>query len=132
MIGIDTNVLVRLLVADNASQADAVRHFFAQRSGADPVFVSTVVLLEALWVLRRRFGYSRQAVLDALRQMVASAEFTFQYGERLAEVLEAGDPSSSDIADHLIASAALSAGCSHTVTFDKKAANRVPGMELLS
>ncbi len=131
MIGIDTNVLVRFLAGDDAGQADALRRFFSERNPADPAFVSKVVLLEALWVLRRRFGYSRSAVLDALRQVLATAEFKFEHGEQLEEILAAGDPSSSDIADHLIAWSANANGCSRTVTFDKRAASRVPGMELL-
>ncbi|WP_309085035.1 type II toxin-antitoxin system VapC family toxin [Chelativorans sp.] len=132
MIGIDTNVLVRLLVADNAGQTDAVRRFFAQRNSDDPAYVSTVALLETLWVLRRRFGYSRSTILDALRQLVASAEFQFEHGERLEQILATGDPSSSDIADHLISCSSNAAGCTRTVTFDRRAASRVPGMELLA
>ena len=132
MIGIDTNVLVRLLVADDSRQAQAVGEFFAQRSGGDPVFVSAVVLMEALWVLRRRFGYSRSVVIDVLRKMMASPEISFEHGDRLADILANGDPSTSDIADHLIAWSSEEAGCLRTITFDKRAAKRNPSMELLA
>ncbi|WP_048645030.1 PIN domain-containing protein [Nitratireductor soli] len=132
MIGIDTNVLLRFLVVDHAGQVDVVRDFFANRSGSDPVFVSAIVLLEALWVLKRRFGYTRSDVAAALRQLLSSPEFEFEHGERLTELLSIGDPSSSDIADRLIAESGKVAGCSRTVTFDRSAAARIPGMELLS
>jgi len=129
MIGIDTNVLIRLLVGDDADQQELVKDFFARRDGSDPAFVSAIALLETLWVLRRRFGYSSPAVLDALRKMLSSAAFNIQFGERLSGILESGDPSSSDIADHLIAWSGEVAGCSHTVTFDRRAAKSVQGME---
>ncbi|TWG98025.1 putative nucleic-acid-binding protein [Mesorhizobium sp. J18] len=132
MIGVDTNVLVRLLVADDGRQAQAVGEFFAQRTGADPAFVSAVVLIESLWVLGRRFGYSRSTLLDALRRMMTSPELNFEHGGRLAEILENADPSLSDIADHLIAWSCEKAGCERTVTFDKRAAKRNPSMELLT
>ena len=38
----------------------------------------------------------------------------------------------ADFADALIAGRALEEGCTSTMTFDKKAATHVPGMELLA
>ena len=36
------------------------------------------------------------------------------------------------VADYLIAWSAETVGCAHTVTFDRRAAKLVPGMELLA
>lgn len=132
MIGVDTNVLVRLLALDDGTQANEVRAFFEERGSRSPAFVSAVVLLETLWVLQRRFRFTRIAVLDALRKLLASHDMRFQHGERLKDLLLQGDPSSSDIADHLIAWSGEVAGCVRTVTFDRRAAGRIPSMALLA
>lgn len=38
----------------------------------------------------------------------------------------------ADIADYLVVWAAANAGCAKTFTFDRKAARKIPGMELLA
>lgn len=132
MIGVDTNVLIRLLAADHAGQTEKVRAFFGERSLRDPAFVSAIVLIEALWVSQRRLRFPRAAILDALRKLLASTDFRFQHGDKLAGLLGEREPSTSDIADNLIAWSGEAAGCTHTVTFDGRAARSIPSMELLA
>jgi predicted nucleic-acid-binding protein len=55
-----------------------------------------------------------------------------EHSEELGELIGGPNVPKADIADHLIAWAGLSAGCSHTVTFDQVAAGHVAGMELLA
>lgn len=65
MIALDTNMLVRALVADNPAQVDIARRLMA----ANTVFISRTVLLETEWVLRSRYKKTRaqlQAFLSAL------------------------------------------------------------------
>ena len=132
MIGVDTNVLVRLVAPDDTIQNQAARDFFAGRSAEDPAYVSGVVLAETIWLLRRRFGYPRQAVEDIVRSFLASDDFLVEGAERLRDVLALPNAARSEIADHLIAWSAETAGCTKTVTFDRCAAARVPAMELLA
>ncbi len=50
MIGLDTNVLVRLWVQDDARQADAARAFVTEHGEQpDSLRVSDAALLEAVW-----------------------------------------------------------------------------------
>ena len=49
MIAVDTNILLRTFVADNAGQTRMARHLMGH---ADGVFVSKTVLLEVEWALR--------------------------------------------------------------------------------
>jgi predicted nucleic-acid-binding protein len=61
MLGIDTNVVVRLVVADDAEQTRRARKLIEQaQSREEPVLVSLLVLLESEWVLRSRYGFDRQ------------------------------------------------------------------------
>ena len=131
MIGVDTNVLIRLLAPDDEKQNAAARSFFSDRSPDDPAYVSSVVLAETVWLLRRRLGYSRTAVEDAVRSMLSSDDFHIEHGERLSALLKQGTPR-AEIADYLIAWSADAAGCLNTVTFDKRSAKSIPSMELLA
>ena len=66
MVAVDTNVLIRLVVADHAAQATRAAAVF--RSG--PVFIAKSVLLEAQWVLRYSYELDTEAILRALRAML--------------------------------------------------------------
>lgn len=52
MVAVDTNVLVRLLVNDDARQARRARALFER----EEIFISPTVLLESEWVLRSAYG----------------------------------------------------------------------------
>jgi predicted nucleic-acid-binding protein len=132
MIGVDTNVLVRLVAPDDPQQNAAARAFFAKRTADDPAYISGVVLAETIWLLRRRFGYSRTAVENLIRGILSSDDFRVEHGDRLLQILEEPEAARSEVADYLIAWSAQMVGCSRTVTFDRRSAKMVPGMELLS
>lgn len=66
MRAIDTNVLVRYLIGDDARQAQTA----ATIMGA-PCFVSNTVLLETGWLLSSRFGIKRAALTALMRNLVA-------------------------------------------------------------
>ena len=64
MIGLDTNVLVRIFASDDAQQAaSAVR--VLDESKADQIFVNVVVLAEFAWTMRARLQMGRR--LDSPR-----------------------------------------------------------------
>jgi len=69
MIAIDTNVVVRLIVVDDADQAARARSLVEDA----PVFVPMTVILEAGWVLRSQYGYSTERVVTSLRSLLGLA-----------------------------------------------------------
>ena len=58
MIGLDTNVLVRYLVRDDAEQAEAARSLLESLTVDSPGYVCREVTVEVVWVLERRYGNS--------------------------------------------------------------------------
>jgi predicted nucleic-acid-binding protein len=132
MTGIDTNVLVRFLVVDDPQQNEQARAFLAERSAEDPAFISSVILAETLWILHRRLKYPLTTVIAALRDMLAIEELRIEHAGKVGRMLEGDRTPGTDIAEYLITWAGNVAGCSHTVTFDRRAAKAVPGMELLA
>lgn len=132
MIGIDTNVLLRFLVDDDPAQNDIARRWLSGRTTVDPVFISAVTIAETVWVLTRTLDYSVDVVSDMLRDLLASDAVSIEHGDELGFLLGESTPKKAEIADYLIAWSAERAGCSHTVTFDRRAARLVPSMDLLA
>ncbi|WP_336055370.1 PIN domain-containing protein [Nitratireductor sp. CH_MIT9313-5] len=132
MIGVDTNVLLRFLVVDDPDQNRAAANFFAARTAEDPAFISALALAETVWLLMRRMNYPAEAVIEVLRKLLAAESIAVEHAEELGMLVFDEDPPVSDLADFLIAWAGKRSGCSSSVTFDKRAARTVPGMELLS
>src|SRR6266849_3710732 len=66
MIAVDTNVVVRLLTADDPKQAAAANSQFA----AQPIWIGKTVLLETGWVLRSLYGFEESAIRDAFTRLL--------------------------------------------------------------
>jgi len=66
MVAVDTNVLVRLLTADDPKQASVAQSLFA----AAPIWIAKTVLLETSWVLRSLYGFEESAVHDAFTKLL--------------------------------------------------------------
>lgn len=131
MIGVDTNVLVRIFAEDEDKQRKAAQSFMRQRSTEDPAFVSAVVVAEVTWVLDRTYGFSMASIRDALEWLFESTNIVVEQHDLVRVAVNLAADSNADISDSIIAALAAHAGASKTVTFDRPAASRIPGMELL-
>jgi predicted nucleic-acid-binding protein len=67
MIAVDTNVIVRLLTADDPGQTREARRLFE----TETVFLPKTVLLEAEWVLRRLYRLGPLQVATALDGLIS-------------------------------------------------------------
>jgi predicted nucleic-acid-binding protein len=131
MIGIDTKVLVRLIVADEPRQTTAARNFIRERcTSVDPGFVSNIVLAEIAWILATGYGYSRRQIADAIGQIMETIQLQVESSTDVAAALVEYRAGPADFADCLIGQTNRTADCSHTVTFDRKAA-KLDTFELL-
>jgi predicted nucleic-acid-binding protein len=130
MIGVDTNILVRLFVPVEP-QREASIAFFGKRSSADPAFVSLIVVTEFAWVLRRRYKYGFEQIGRGIQWMLDSDDFVIESRDRVEWALANYTRSRIDFSDLLIARSGELAGAPRTVTFDIDAAKFSPGMELL-
>ncbi len=132
MKGIDTNVLLRLIVRDDLRQAELALDFIRTRTTEEPAFISLIVVVELIWSLRRRYKYPKAAVRQAMAALLETREFVFEEEEYLSTLFLTPDAPKGDAADRLIAFCASRAGCTATVTFDQRAAETIRGMELLT
>ena len=131
MIGIDTNVLLRVIVADEPKQAEAARKFIQDNcSPDDPGYVSYITLVELVWTLATAYQLSREDISRALEQILETAQLDVESSNDVALALRDYRRGPADFADCLLARINAAAGCEHTVTFDRKA-SKLPGFKLL-
>lgn len=132
MPALDTNVLVRYIVQDNAAQLAAAKRLINRcvAEGAT-LFVPVTVVLELEWVLRSSFEFSKDDVLMTLSSLFSAAELTFESERALEVALQLFRKASADFADCLHVALATQAGEQPLWTFDKSAA-KVSGAQLLA
>ncbi len=123
MIGLDTNVLLRVLIEDGDPQSAAARDFLAAEcSAADPAFINTVVLVEVVWVLVRRYAYGKAEVVRTIEALLAAPAIAFANEELVRSALKLYSRQSIGFSDAVIGEINRAASCSVTATFDRKAA----------
>lgn len=116
----DTNVLLRVLVEDDAEQAAAARGLLAR---ATLVAIPVPVLCELGWVLRRGYGYSANDVAAAIEAILDSE--TVKTDRPAAEAGLAELRAGGDFADAAIASQGLAIGGTVFASFDRGAVARL-------
>ena len=94
----------------------------------EPVLVSLLVLLESEWVLRSRYGFSREALRSMFRSLLESRELSFEDEPALEGVLFHWKESRCEFSVCLMTAHHRHMGCRATATFDDSAA-RLPGAE---
>ena len=131
MIGLDTNLLVRLLTADEPVQLKAGARLLAAHDGqAGAFFVNDMVLVELVGVLGRLNGYAPAEALIAIASLLDSDAFGFEDRDRLSHALGLCKAQRCAFADTMIALRNVAAGCEHTATFDT-AMRGLPDMRLI-
>jgi len=128
VLGIDTNVVVRLLVSDDAEQTRRARKLIEESlDREESVLVSLLVLIESEWVLRSRYEFERGAILGMFRALLGARELSFEDEPAVEEALFHWKDSVCGFTDCLITAHNRQLGCRATATFDAKAA-RLPGV----
>lgn len=123
MLGIDTNVLVRLLIRDDEVQFAKARAIVdGEIQRGELIVVSLMVLLETEWVLRSCYGLPKNRIAAIISGLLDTSEVDFEHEPSVEEALSLCEESNADFADCLIGSHNRRLGCSATITFDKAAA----------
>jgi predicted nucleic-acid-binding protein len=124
MIGLDANVLVRYLVEDDDPQSRAADRFVEEAlNRGESLFVNEIVLCEVVWVLSRAYGFTRKEVAQALEMILHARQFEIEAKDRVVRGLREYRKGKADFADCVTGLKNQAAGCTATVTFDRKAAS---------
>lgn len=116
MTGIDTNILVRFITADDPAQYRAVVRLLS--TAGDRYFLSDLVLIETHWVLSSTYGWEKAAIASAFSHLLSLESLDFEDPARVRHAIEVS-MDGSDFADELIVRSCRDHGVTRFATFDK-------------
>jgi len=120
MRGLDTNVLVRYLAADEPRQSAAAERVIEEcRRNEEPLYLTVVVLCELVWVLTRLYRQTKPQIAGHMEQIPGTAQFSIEHDALVRDALRSWRSGKGDFSDHLIGEISRHAGCRDTVTFDR-------------
>lgn len=122
MIALDTNVIVRIVTADDPDQLQAARAVFE----TGDLWVCKTVLLETEWVLRYTYELSRPAVRETFRKLLGYPRLQVEDRSAVLRALTLYDQG-LDFADAL--HLASSGDADRFATFDRPLAKRIRELE---
>ena len=130
MIGIDTNILLRLWLNDDPAQNKRIDSLLAEH-GSKPgsLLVTDVVLAEAVWTLRAAFDQDKAGQLIAVRSLLQETAFAFDDREAVMQAVEMFEGSTCGFSDCLIVAKHARQGCDFTATFDR-GMRKLPGAKV--
>jgi predicted nucleic-acid-binding protein len=129
--GLDTNVLVRYIMQDDAAQSAKATQLIESLTREKPGFVTLVSVVELVWVLSSAYGLTRAQLSQALDALLHARQLVVDQADQVVRALRIYSAGSADFADCLIERTAAQAGCEATMTFDRAAAKSA-GMTLLA
>ena len=121
MLAVDTNIVVRYVVRDDAAQSERARRVVE----AGPVLVTPTVILESEWVLRSLYGFSPSEVVTALEGFCGTPNIEVGEASAVRQALNFAKHG-MDFADALHLAQAVQ--CDAFVTFDRKLARKARGV----
>ncbi len=130
MIGLDTNILVRYFAQDDVKQCALVNRCIDGLSKGALGFVSTVTLCELVCVLEDVYAVAKPSMLGILRQLLEADQLVIEHKPAVWGALGEFSKASLDFGDAMIAQLGKTSGCTHTLTFNKRAA-KTPEFQLL-
>ena len=130
MIGLVTNILVRYLTQDDPVQSRKAADIIERRlSEVNPGFVSVVTIAEVVWVLERAYGLADPDIAAAIERMLQIEVLVVENEQEVFAAMVELKRGRATFADALIGELGRRAGCTFTLTFDKKA-RRLPSFKL--
>ena len=102
MIGLDTNVLARYYIDDEADNEAQRQRLAARRliESGQPLMVSKSVVLELEWVMRGYYNFAPTEVASVLRHLLEQAHITVEDRDAIEQALYNGK-AGIDFADAL-------------------------------
>ena len=120
MLGLDTNLLIRYLVRDDALQfGRAKAEIEAAANRDEPLMINAVVLCEVVWVLGSAYEYSRAEIADAIERILATAQFVVEWSDQARQALQDCRTTKAGFTDAFIGRINSSLGAAPTMTFDR-------------
>ena len=130
MIALDTNVIIRYLVADDAEQAEAARVLIEGLTTDSRGFICREVGLEVVWVLERFYRFTRAQIADVLVELIATDSLIVETADDVASAALTYRHGGVGFSDLMILSSAERTGAVPLHTFDRRL-SRMEGAVLI-
>jgi len=122
VIGLDTNVLVRFIVQDDPLQSRVATCLIEERLSLEARgFISSIVLCEVIWVLKRAYRQPKEQLLAVMKLILETEVFEIENRDCAWRAYYDFDEGQADFSDYFIAQINKAHGASVTVTFDERA-----------
>ena len=122
MTAVDTNVIVRYLVADDPGQSEAARSLLEQLTPDNQGFICREVVIEAAWVLERSYRFPRTRIAQALMSLTASDSHVVENADDVVVAAHRYRQGGIGLSDLMILAAAERVGAAPLYTFDRRLA----------
>jgi predicted nucleic-acid-binding protein len=120
MIGIDTNILLRLWLNDDPAQNKRIDALLTEHGQApESLLVTDVVLAESLRALKAAFNQNKASQLLAVRSLLDEAAFTFENRQAIEQAVTLFETASCGFSDCLMVAQHVQHGCEFTATPDR-------------
>lgn len=130
MIGLDTNIILRYLLQDDPKQTSQANQIIDRElSEQNPGFISLVTVLEIVCVLRSLLKRDHFQIAAHIEHLLAADSLEVQNEQQVFEAAFALKRGTGAFEDALIGALNTWAGCSKTLTFDRRAA-RLPHFQV--
>ncbi|MGO9419020.1 urease subunit alpha [Roseiarcus sp.] len=107
MIGLDTNVLLRLFLEDDPAQCERARSFVDAATADEPCVVNPVVLAEFAWTLARSYKKKRPEVARLVEGVLSMDDLEIPYRSAAQGALTAFRADKADFSDYFLAARPL-------------------------
>ena len=118
MIGLDTNVLLRLFIEDDPQQSERARRFVQSVTADETCVVNSIVLAEFAWTLARAFKKKRPEVARLVAEVLSANDIEIPHRRAAEGALTAYRSGKADFPDYFLAEINAELGCASTATFD--------------
>ena len=120
MIGLDSNVLLRLWLNDDPAQNERIDALLAEFGSAPgSLLLTDVVLAEAIWTLKSAYRQDKAAQMLAVRSVLDETAFAFEDRQAVAQAAELFEHNARGFSDCLVTAKHARLGCTFTATFDR-------------
>jgi len=121
MAALDTNVIVRFLVADDLKQFQLAKKFIEKTVREETLFIPLSVSVELEWVLRTVYEFDKATVITTFNRLLETREIEFHEEASIEVTLNLYADNNADFADCLHAASAFTNQRTPLITFDRKA-----------
>jgi len=116
MRAVGTNFIIRLITEDDPVQTPRAERFMRENGG---VWLSHLVLIETIWVLKSVFRISRDNLSNTIDSLIDNSDIILERPETVKAALILFRNSRADFSDCLILETARQQGVLPLGTFDK-------------